>query len=84
MSRMINQIGNVVNDLRYAFLSIFGWTLANVPHWIADLAEIFVVLAQIFGGLAAILGVLKMIEQLLYHKFGVNIFKNVRKRNTGK
>ena len=81
---MVNTITRIVNDLKYAFISISGWVLAHIPEWIEHLADWFVILAQICGGLAALFGVLKMIEQLLFHKFGIDVFRNVNKRKTGK
>jgi hypothetical protein len=81
---MLNWISSTVNDLKYAFISISGWVVANIPSWIGELAEWFVILAQVCGGLAALFGVLKMVEQFLHKRIGIDIFRNGSKRNTGK
>ena len=77
---MINTIAKGVNDLKYVFVSIGGWTVAHIPEWIAHLADWFVILAQIGGGLAVAFGVLKMIDQFLTHRLGVDVLEDYRKR----
>lgn len=84
MKKMINQIQNVLSDLKYVFLSISGWIVAHIPEWIAHLADWFVISAQVCGGLAAAFGLFKLIDQFLHKRLGIDVFRNVSKHSTGK
>lgn len=81
MKKSMHNITGILNDLKYAFISIAGWVVAHIPEWVAHLADWFVLIAQIGGGLAVAFGVLKMIDQFLLHRIGIDIFRRYARRN---
>ena len=80
MGKMINTISRTVNDLKYTFVSIGGGFIATIPEWIHGLGDWFVIIAQVCGGIAAFAGLLKMIDQFLLRRVGIDMFNRGREK----
>jgi len=62
-----------IADMKYALLTISGSVVAYIPGWVHEMSEWAQVFAKIGGFIAVGFGILKMIDQFLLQRRGINL-----------